>query len=89
MTDEQYEFFKKQANILAKILMDLEIEHIFGKNGNSNFVLETIVILTAGTVSILSEHIGIDAILILNAFHKQTIHTLKANEKKPFLTLIN
>jgi hypothetical protein len=89
MTDDQYEFCKKQANLLAKIVMDLDVESLFGKDGNANFVLETIVILTAGTLVVLGKKIKIDPIDILRAFYSQVEHTIKAHEKKPFLTLVH
>jgi hypothetical protein len=89
MTDKQYEFCKKQANVLAKTIMDLDIKNIFGNNGNANFVMETIVILTAGTLSVLAKQIDLDPIVLLQAFYGQAEHTIKAHKKKPFLTLVN
>jgi len=89
MTDEQYEFCKKHANVLAKIIMDLDVKNIFGEAGNANFVMETLVILTAGTLSVLAKTTGLDPLVILRAFHGQAEHTIKANEKKPFLKLVH
>lgn len=89
MNDEQYEFCKRQANILAKIIMDLDIKNIFGKDGNANFVMETIVILTAGTLSVLSKQLNLDPLIMLRAFYERVEHTIQVHQKKPFLTLVH
>lgn len=89
MTDEQYEFCKKQASVLAKIIMDLDIQNVFGKDGNALFIMETIVILTAGTLSVLAKKINVDPVTLLNAFYGQTEHTIKSHKKKPILKLVH
>ena len=58
MTEQEYEFCKKQANELAKILLEKDVSNIFGENKNANFVMETIVILTSGIIAIISKKLN-------------------------------
>lgn len=87
LNKKQLNYCHDQANNLAKQLMDKDVSQIFGQDGNANFCIETISVLSAGTILTLSNQINIDPYSFLDAFMERVRYFLD-KDKIPHLTLL-
>jgi hypothetical protein len=79
LTDEQFFLCKEDANKVAKFLMEKDVSLYFRDGGNINYVLETLVIICGGTLSLVSKQIGIEFPILLKSFMKEVESTVKNN----------
>lgn len=83
MNEEQFDYCKKEANKLAKILMDKDVSKVFKDGDNANYVLHTLVILCAGSLSLLGKLVNIEFEILVNEFAKLMLSLeISRKEKK-------
>jgi hypothetical protein len=88
LSEKQHDYCVKQANELAKIIMDKDISEMFGDEGNANFCLETSVILSAGIITLVSKMVHLDQYQLLDLFSMRVNDYLDNNPKQKLTVVL-